>query len=383
MPPKKSAAAKAKTRSVPSRGKASDGTKKIKHDAEEENNNAVEEPEPDGVDAEDIDEEEKAEDDAADEATDGAKPKAGTNGESKKRKTPPTSSSKGGSKAAKQEKSKGSEPSKKQLLNFLLSKDALPFCFPEDELEFARSNPKAHTYSLTSPSEFTPFEHLLCAALLSKPLSHVLGMRSIRTLLNPPYNFRTPESVAEVGEKKVWEALEEARTQHRQKTASYVYGMAEEFVDDNKGGKGKREMMFELSERANEEGAGGVVSWVKEFVKGMGETGGEVFCRRVQCVDGWGDAVWPYVDGKAMGALMEIGLEVRDAEGLQSLVEGAVDWRMVGDMGLNEKDVAKGELVGEEMEMQVQCEFVVCVERALGCVLQGKVKELRSEAAKL
>lgn len=52
-------------------------------------------------------------------------------------------------------------------------------------------------------------------------------------------------------------------------------------------------------------------------------------------------------------------------------------------MGLQERALSKGELVGEEMEMQVQAEFVVALERAVGCVLEGKVAEFRKAAAEV
>ena len=352
MPPKKSQAAKAASKNsakLPSHSKKD--SKDMKTSAEEENNQAPEEPQANG-------------------------------NTTKKRKSPPTTTDSKTTKAARQS-SRNASATPKQLLNFLLSSDSLEYCFPAEELEFAKSNRSSRSYSLTSPSEFTPWEHLLCAHLLSKPLSHALGMRSIRTLLNEPYGFDRPEKVVEAGEKRVWEGLEDARTQHRQKTAKYIYGMAEEFVDDNLGGKGRREMMFELSERANEEGSGGVVEFIKGNVKGMGVTGAEIFCRRVQCVDGWGEAVWPFVDGKAKEALEEVGIKTKDADELQNMIESEVDWSKIGDMGLNERGISKGELSGEEMEVQVQAEFVVLVERALGCVLQGNVAELKKAAAAL
>lgn len=84
-----------------------------------------------------------------------------------------------------------------------------------------------------------------------------------------------------------------------------------------------------------------------------------------------------------MDALRTVRIEVKDADELQGLIEREVDWGMVKDMGLNERGLAKGELAGEEMDVQVQSEFVVLVERALGCVLQGKVEEMRAQAAEL
>jgi hypothetical protein len=65
------------------------------------------------------------------------------------------------------------------------------------------------------------------------------------------------------------------------------------------------------------------------------------------------------------------------------MVESKVDWSKVGDMGLNERSLSKGELSGEEMDVQIQTEFVVLVDRALGCMLQGKVAELKKAAAAL
>lgn len=55
-----------------------------------------------------------------------------------------------------------------------------------------------------------------------KPLSHVLGLRSIRTLLDTAFSLTSSKSVTSAGEHRVWEALEAARTQHRQKTAAYI-----------------------------------------------------------------------------------------------------------------------------------------------------------------
>ena len=348
MPPKKS---KAKASSLPSHPKQEDETKKVEQAAEEENNDAAEEP--------------PAENGTAD---------------TKKRKTPPTS---GKSQPPKKEPRQGSRTSSRtagassfatsrQLLNFLLSKDSLPYCFPEDELKAARSDKNLRTYSLTSPGEFSAFEQLLIAHLLSKPLSHTLGMRSIRTLLNPPYSFTTPEKIVEVGEDKVWEALETARTQHRQKTASYIYQMGQEYTDSD--------TMLALAEAANDEGHDGVVAHIKETIKGMGATGAELFCRRIQSVDGWGEAIWPCSDARCLGALREIGVNVKSADELQSMLESDIDWQKIGDMGLNEKKISKGELANEDMELQVAAEFVVVLERAVGAQLEGKISELKKAA---
>jgi hypothetical protein len=369
MPPKKAKSTGKTDSKLPSRDKTKTEDPPTKEqaaekEAEAENNQAQEEPEPE----------------ADDKDTKAPQAKAG-----QKRKEPPTKS-KSESKTPRQgsrsstrgkDKSGAGSASPKQLLNFLLNASALEYCFPSDDLEAGKSSKSYKSYSLTSPTSFTPFEHLVTAHLLSKPLSHKLGLRSTRTLLNAPFSLNTAEKIVKEGEKRVWEALEEAKTQHRQKTAAYIHGMAESYTAD--GG----EAMYKLSEEANNDGPQGVIQHIKATVPGLGQTGGEIFCRRVQCVDGWGDALWPYADEKSLSSLREIGIPVDTAEELQSAIEREVDWDKVGDMGLQERDLSKGELVGEEEETQVQAEFVVVLERAVGCVLEGKVQELRKAAAEI
>ncbi len=387
MPPKKASKAKAKKKDskLPSRSKKEEQdlskdreqTKEMaaEEDAEAENNEMPEEPEP--YPESDL-KQPQAEAEAKAEEKSASKKSSAHAGQ--KRKQPPTDAAKPktdakaprqGSRSSGRNKDNAASP--KQLLNFLLSADALPYCFPEDELEDAKKSKKSKCYSLTSPTSLTPFEHLICSHLLSKPLSHKLGMRSIRTLLNKPFNLNSAEAVTKAGEKRVWEALEAARTQHRQKTATYIFGMAKEYSDS--------ETMFKLAEEANNDGPKGVIEHIKTTVPGLGVVGGEIFCRRIQCVDGWGDALWPYADGKSMDALNEIGIPVKDADDLQSAIEREVNWDKVGDMGLHERALSKGELSGEDEELQVQAEFVVALERAVGCVLEGKVQELRKAAA--
>jgi hypothetical protein len=393
MPPKKASKAKAQKSDskLPSRNKQNGKipseddqqtkVKKVEDDAEAENGDSRKYPEPD-LESNTKPPQSQREDGIEESGKNGNSRNKSPAHAGQKRKEPPTetSKSKPDTKAPRQgarssTRNKNTPASSKQLLNFLLSSAAVPYCFPSDELEAANQSKTYKTYSLTSPTSFTPFEHLLCAHLLSKPLSHKLGLRSIRTLLNSPFNLTSAEKITSDGEKRVWEALEEARTQHRQKTASYIFRTAETYTDS--------ETMFALAEEANDTGPQGVIEHIKSTVPGLGATGGEIFTRRIQCVDGWGAALWPYADQKSLDALNEIGIPVKDAEDLQSALEREVSWDKVGDMGLHERDLSQGQLVGEQEETQVQAEFVVALERAVGCVLEGKVQELRREAAKI
>ena len=109
---------------------------------------------------------------------------------------------------------KAIEPAK--MIQILLSPDCIDLCRPKDETEDLKSRGNVKTYSL---SAFSPFEELVCAVILSRPISHALGLRSIRTIFNDPYNFTTPKAILKAGPEGRWEALDHAKTQHRQKTA--------------------------------------------------------------------------------------------------------------------------------------------------------------------
>lgn len=248
-------------------------------------------------------------------------------------------------------------PTHRQLLHFLLSDAALRLCYPADEVDAADDH-LVKTYSRTSPAAYSPFEHLLIASLLSKPLSHKLGMRSIRTLLNPPFSLDSTRAVLEAGEARVWEALEVARTQHRQKTAGYMSGMAEFFADDP-----ELRMVREKGDPMRE----------VQRAKGVGKTGAELFARRVQCLEDWGK-VFPFVDSRGLDALRELGFEVGDADGLKTLIEAEVGFEGVGEMAVSGAE-------GLEGEQKTRVAFVLVLERAIGASLEGNIQDVKKVAA--
>ena len=118
-----------------------------------------------------------------------------------------------------------------KMLQFLLSSSSssTDLCRPKDEIEDLKTR-GANTRTYSS-SNFTPFEELICAVILSRPISHALGLRSIRTLFNEPWNLTTPKALREAGPEGRRKALDEARTQHRQKTADELGNLAEALAD--------------------------------------------------------------------------------------------------------------------------------------------------------
>ena len=128
-----------------------------------------------------------------------------------------------------------------QVLKFLLSPASLDLCRPKDEIEDLKARgPDTRTYS---SSDFSPFEELVCAVILSRPISHALGLRSIRTIFNGPYEFTTPKKIREAGTEGCRKALDEARTQHRQKTAEELVILADAVVESL--GDGEQDVSLE------------------------------------------------------------------------------------------------------------------------------------------
>ena len=186
----------------------------------------------------------------------------------------------------------------------------------------------------------------------------MLGQRTIKTVLNEPWDFGDVEKILEAGKEnedgktKRVEAMEEAKTQHRQKTASELGGLAKVVKDEgwDKGGDGGLRGLLEGV--GKEDVQAELRRLLTEKVKGLGGTGVDIFMRRVQGCEGWEGIGW-FVDRKTKGALEELGLPGEGQE-LKKCVEGS----------------------GVE---DVRRSFVVILERALGILLEGKQKEVRGK----
>lgn len=246
--------------------------------------------------------------------------------------------------------------SNQQLLKFLLSPSALPVCRPDDETEDIETRGKdIKTYAQL----LTPFEELLCAVILSRPISHRLGLRTIRTVLNAPYSFTDPVAIKTAGADKVRQALWDARTQHKDKTADEIELIADAVSENDWHNDLGRIRELCSSDVAAERDT------LRKGVKGLGPTGLDIFYRRVQWQ--WEEA-FPFVDTRTASALENLGLPGKP----QELVE------MIGE--------AWGVLEFEE-EMKLAEEvsrrraFVTLLERAVGADLEKKSGEVL-EAAK-
>ena len=264
-----------------------------------------------------------------------------------------------------------------KMINFLLSSDSVDLCRPKDEIEDLKNRGDIRTYS---SSVFSPFEELICAVILSRPISHTLGLRSIRTIFNDPYNFTTPKALREAGSEGRRKALDVARTQHRQKTADELGLLADQAVGTI--GEGEDDVSLEKVRRDGSHDAKKVIKLnillppdvltrsqerdlLKKSIKGLGNTGLDIFGRRIQGV--W-PAFYPFVDSKTSSALEKLGLP-GDAEELRKLMEKHMD-------ALDVKDVE-----AEDEEEKKRKVFVRILERAVGADLEGNAETVKSKAA--
>lgn len=248
-----------------------------------------------------------------------------------------------------------------KMLQFLLSPSSLDLCRPTDEIEDLKTRgPEIRTYST---STFTPFEELVCAVILSRPIGHMLGVRSIRTIFNPPYGLTTPKTIRKAGNEGCRHALDEARTQHRQKTAEELVLLADAVV--NSLGSGDEDVSLERVREESGHDCEKERDMLRKNVKGLGKTGLNIFGRRIQSV--WPN-FYPFVDPRTLAAAEKLGLP-GSADELRNMLDE--HWEK-----LEAKDIeAKDE---EEKKRKA---FVRLLERAVGADLEGNIDSVQSEAA--
>ncbi|KAK3647476.1 hypothetical protein LTR22_013769 [Elasticomyces elasticus] len=255
-----------------------------------------------------------------------------------------------------------SQPSQEQLLRYMLSTAARELCQPEDETEDIAKRGDIRTYS---SGAMNPFEELLCSVILSRPISHRLGLRTIRTVLNDPYNFNSAKATRDAGSEKQHQALWDARTQHKDKTADQIGTLAEVVLGKfTAEGDEDGTQMYKVREECDHD-----VDRERDFmqsnIKGLGKTGLDIFFRRIQWT--WPKA-YPFVDDKTIQSLRKLGLP-EDGEELKDLVEKYWDVLKVED------------LAGDDEATKKRRAFTIVLERATGADLEGKHEALLAAAA--
>ncbi|WWC87864.1 uncharacterized protein L201_002761 [Kwoniella dendrophila CBS 6074] len=182
-----------------------------------------------------------------------------------------------------------------------------------EEKQKEEEEKNAKNYIRYPHSKLTPFQVLLCSVLLSKPLSHKLGLRTISTLLNSPYNFGEfsqleKQTQSDQGEEFILESLFKARTQHKEKTTTQllnfcqgVKGLNGENEEGDLGGIKRAIQSLNGNVEAAQKRVGEMIS----TIMGIGPVGVSIFLRRIQ--NQWKE-VFPYVDQRCLIAAKSVGL---------------------------------------------------------------------------
>lgn len=283
-------------------------------------------------------------------------PKANT---SKKRKQPATQ--RGGPRKSARSAPKA-QPSQDQLLRYMLSAAAEDLCRPDDEARDLASRKEPEKTVTYTSSVLNPFQELVCAVVFSRPISHMLGLRTARTIFNYPYEFTSARRMQDAGMEKIHQSLWDARTQHKAKTADQLGALADmalELFSDGKDREGAN-----LGVVLGDSNVDRALQSLQDKVKGFGPTGKNIFRRRVQWL--WTSA-YPFVDDRSSKALGEIGLP-NEAETLTNYI----------DQKWSQLDTER--LAGNNDEEKKRRALVVVLERATGADLEGKVERLKEAA---
>jgi hypothetical protein len=106
---------------------------------------------------------------------------------------------------------------------------------------------------------------------------------------------------------------------------------------------------------------------LQKNIKGLGETGLDIFFRRTQ--GAWEEAS-PFVDHRTADALSKLGLP-SDAKDLRELVEE------------NWTKLKTGDVPGSNDQAEQRETFVLVLERAVGADLEGNIDDVLNKAAEV
>ena len=279
-----------------------------------------------------------------------------------KRKQPPKTQREGTRKSSRTTKS---QPSQLQLLKYMLSYDCESLCRPEDEQKAPHSAKPSNDMVTYTSGVMSPFQELTCAVVLSRPISHMLGLRTIRTIFNAPYELTTAKKMAEAGNEKLHKVMWDARTQHKGKTADQLHYLAD-FILEYYAGDGDEDgsRLKKVTDRDDVQAA---LDEIASGVKGMGPTASKIFRRRVQWL--W-PAAYPFIDDRSAKGLREMGLP-----------DGEDDLRTFVEENWSDCQDDKYQLAGKDEDEKARRAFVIVLERATSATLEGKTDQIMQAAS--
>ena len=168
------------------------------------------------------------------------------------------------------------------------------------------------------------------------------------------------------GSKQHHQALWDARTQHKGKTAEQIGQIAGIVLDKYTASSDKEGTQLQKALDDNSGDVDKALDDLKEHIKGLGPTGVNIFLRRVQWL--W-QAGYPYIDDRTGLSLRKLGLP-EEADDLEKALDQ--QWSK-----LDKKNV-----FGRDDATKKRRAFVIVLERAIGADLEGKIDAVLEAAAK-
>ncbi|KAJ9648204.1 hypothetical protein H2199_001057 [Coniosporium tulheliwenetii] len=251
-----------------------------------------------------------------------------------------------------------------QVIQFLLSPAALDLCRPEEETKGIQAH--GDEFRTYYSSKLNPFEELMCAVMFGRWGSHVYKLRTIRTILEKPYEFTSARAVRDAGIEKCQQAVSDAPGMQEGKTVKLI-GVLADIVSD-KFAKGDDPDGITLE--AVREEAGYDTEKERNLIGcRLGKGAPSNFFRRIQWLwkENYEDS---FMDERTKEAVQCLGLP-DDCWELQTFMDRV--WSELDTKGID----------GEDEDMRKRLAYVIVLDRAVGADLEHKLDAILKSASKI
>ncbi|KAF1926303.1 uncharacterized protein M421DRAFT_102639 [Didymella exigua CBS 183.55] len=193
----------------------------------------------------------------------------------------------------------------------------------------------------------SPFVELVCAVILSRPISNRLGLCTIRTVLNSPYEFTDADTIRAAGAEIIYQSRNDARTQHRGKTTEEIELIAV-VIQSNDWHNDLEKIRKQTKNSVDEE-----------------RDRRNIFYRRIQRF--W-DEAYPFIDARTADSLEKLGLPNDPDEIVERIEKNWQDLKFDNSEEFGEED-------------RKRRAFVLLLERSVGADLEKKIEDVLARGA--
>lgn len=200
-----------------------------------------------------------------------------------KRKQAPASKSKAKDEAAPRKPSDSdlNEDQQRTMLRYLVDKAPAAFSTADKVVESrGKQNHQLNLFDhIVRSKDYTPFQVLSSCILFSKPLSSRLATRTLAMFYEEGSgSVEMPGKMRDAGTHGLWDRLDKARTQHKDKTATQLHDLAEMVIE--KYAQDENDTSLDKLRAESGDDVKKLQQLLKNF-NGIGEVGAQIFFRSV------------------------------------------------------------------------------------------------------